>query len=162
MNRYLTKVLILPLAILSLIFGLLQISLVQNKLINAFLPENTKISIQDLAGFFPFRFSIKMVNFETDDLKVSVENLSSELSGRLVSFKQIEAGKIDVKTFGSSGFKVSNLGILVPLLTQKLAKNITIKELNFNQKSFQDIVFRYDKHSKERSLKTKCDYSKGQ
>ncbi len=160
-KRYLIKKLFIPFLLITTIFGVIQNSYIQNRIINAFLPDGYIVDISKTKGFFPFCFSTDNIKLSSNDFDVNIKNLNFEVSKKLTHIKNIEINELEVITKNNkSDFSINNIRYFLPLFAQKIIKNISINKLMIDKKLFKNTNFHYDKTKKESYLSSDSPYGK--
>ncbi len=160
-KRYLIKKLFIPFLLITIIFGIVQNNYIQNRLINAFLPNGYIIDIPKTKGFFPFCFSTTEIKLASNDFDINIKNLNFQISEKLTHIKNIEIDKFEVITKNNkSDFSINNIRYFLLLFAQKIIKDISINKLMIDKKLFQNTNFHYDKTKKESYLSSNIPYGK--
>lgn len=156
--RYLIKRFSFIVTFFLLIFGSLQLSLVQNKILKLCVGKEINVDFFESSGVFPFNFSIKNLKISSKDFLLETDNLHIKLSGKLTHIKKVSIEKINLKSFQNTKLSFSDVRYLLPIFVQKIVKEINIKELNINDKILKKLSFSYDKDIGIRYLEIMSEY----
>ena len=143
-GRYVIKKLCFILIFFLLIFGSLQTSFIQNKILKICFGENINVSFSQSLGIFPFNFSVKDLKISNKDFSFKTGNLHIKLSGKLTHIEKISIDKINVKSSEDVNISFSDAELLLPIFIQKIVKKIDIKEIDIDGEIFKNISFSYD------------------
>ena len=150
--KYAIKKLLILIAIFVSIFGSLQLNFVQHKLLSLFGSPETDIQFKKISGLFPFNFELYDLSIHLNDMQIDVNHSKVSLSKRMFHVKHFEIDKFQITPLIKTKLCPSDFKVLIPVITQKLIKNIKINELNIAGERINSIALKYDRKSNSSAL----------
>ena len=158
--RYIIKKLVIPIAILTTIFGSLQLTFVQRRLLNLSNIADFHVHFDETEGFFPFNFLIKGVQIDNKEMRIDVNRLDFSLGTRIFSIKNIGIDKINITQLTDAKLCPSDFKFLVPIVMQKVIKKAEIKEIRIGKEKITDVLLGYNRETDSSRLSFKSGVGK--
>lgn len=146
------KILFFATIFFSIIFSILQFNFVQKFLLNLVTDEDVVINFKSTTGVFPFNFSVKNLKVSNNDFEIFFNKASLKLDKNLNQFKKVEIDESKFISKLNTGLELSDFGTIATFISQKIAKNISIKTLKFADDIIKDAVFNIDETTDIRSI----------
>ena len=158
--RYIIKQLVILVTILVTIFGSLQLTFVQRRLLNLINTSDFQINFDEMKGFVPFKFSIKGLCIEDDDMRIDAHRLDVSLSTRIFGIKYIGVDKVRITQLTDAKLCPSDFKFLIPVIMQKVIKKAEIKEIQIGNDKLNDILLGHNRKSASSHLSFKSSIGK--
>ena len=150
--KYALKKLLLLITIFVSIFGGLQLDFVQHKLFSLFSCPEIDIQFKKISGLFPFNFSLYDLSIRSDDMQIDINRINLLLARSIFRVKHLEVDKFRITPLTETKLCPSDFKVLIPLITQRLIKNLRINELDIAGERIHAITLKYDRKSTKSAL----------
>ena len=138
---------------IEIIFSILQITVVQNKLINLFLQEDVNIELVGSSGVFPFNFSVKKINIKSKDFKVLALNVAIKINTNLTDVQNLKIEELKIDSSSKSGSSFSDIEKIMPIISQDFVKDIVVDKIVFKSSEIKNVSLAANKDLNEKILK---------